>query len=103
MHSLRFYQIIFKLYLSHEEKTKINRKEAGIGPYFKKNLGKLSFVGLMFPTFHLIPSSVTRLGSFLKFLETNFVLKVAPKYVTYRGYFEKHHFCIKTDVANFLD
>ena len=35
-HCLHFYQFIFELY--HLEKTKINIKEAEIGPFFKKSL-----------------------------------------------------------------
>ena len=35
VHHLRFYQFKFEFKLWHVEKTKINRKEAGIGPFLK--------------------------------------------------------------------
>ena len=46
-------------------------------------------------------SSVTILGTFLYFLVTNFVRKVAQMSHLFVGYLEKHHFLIKTVVTTF--
>ena len=46
-------------------------------------------------------ASVTRLGDFWQLMVTNFVRKVAQISCLVLGYFEKHHFLIKTDIATF--
>ena len=48
-----------------------------------------------------IPSSVTRLGDFLKFLATKFLAKEAQMIGNFFGLFEKPHPYVKTELATF--
>ena len=62
VHHLRFYQFKFEFKLWHVEKTKINRKEAGIGPFQKIFLhwphgGYNSFIGAFHPLTPVAPGS----------------------------------------------
>ena len=50
----------------------------------------------------ILPGSVTRLGHFRKFLEANFLVKVAQIFGNFLGYFEVCHCIIKSYFGFFL-